>query len=171
MSNLAIQCIGSDCPPYWIMPSGVGFDENSSGKIVKDIDKAIKQLKKSITITFGRPLDEMRDSLLEIYKECSCADWDGYGAHPTTEDAYEEAQKIIDSLPSSIPAPEIVAEPTGDIGFEWCRGTGQIFVISVSGRHRITYAGIFAGNKVHGSEYFEETLPLVIRQHLRRLYS
>ncbi|MEK6691492.1 MAG: hypothetical protein AABY78_09385 [Nitrospirota bacterium] len=171
MSNLAIQCIGSDCPPFWIKPSGEAFDENSSGKIVKDIDEAIKQLKKSITITFGRPLDEMRDSLLEIYKGYSRMDWDGYGAHAITEDAYEEAKKIIGSLPSSIPPPEIVAEPTGDIGFEWSRGKGQIFVISVSGRHRITYAGIFAGNKVHGSEYFEETLPLVIRQHLRRLYS
>lgn len=170
MSNLAVQCIGADCPPFWIMPSGVGFDQDSSGKIASTLKSAITQLRGSETITIGRPLDDMRDSLLEIYKGCSRMDWDGYGAHAITEDAYEEAKKIIDSLPSSIPAPEIVAEPTGDIGFEWSRGKGQIFVISVSGRHQITYAGIFAGNKVHGSEYFEETLPLVIRQHLRRLY-
>ncbi|MBF0566084.1 MAG: hypothetical protein HQK89_12675 [Nitrospirae bacterium] len=120
-------------------------------------------------------LDEMRDSLSEVYKECSRIDWDGYGASAVTEGAYEEALKlidaIIDALPSSIPAPEIGAEPTGDIDFEWYRGKGQVFAISVGGKHRITYAGIFAGSKVHGTEYFEGTLPMTIVRHLGRLYS
>ncbi len=170
MSNLAVQCIGDDCPPFWTMPSGRGFDEKSSGKIVIDLEKAIAQLRESVTITFGRPLGEMRCSLTEIYRECSITDWDGYGARAITKDAYEEAKKIIDLLPSSIPVPEIVAEPTGDIGFEWYKEKGQVFALSVSGKHLIIYAGIFAGNKVHGSEYFGETLPPVIKQHLRRLY-
>lgn len=172
MSNLAVQCIGSDCPPFWTMPSGVGFDQDSSGKIVSNLKRAIAQLRGTDTITYGRPLDEMHSTLVEIYRECSRADWDGYGADAITESAYEEAKKIIDVLSSSsIPAPEIVAEPSGEIGFEWRREKGKVFVISVSGKHRITYAGIFAGNKVHGSEYFEDTLPFAIRQHLRRLYS
>lgn len=119
--------------------------------------------------------DEMRNSLSEVFRECSRMDWDGYGASAITKDAYEEALKIIDAiidaLPSSIPTPEIGAEPTGDIDFEWYRGKWQVFSISIGGKHRITYAGIFAGSKVHGSEYFEETLPIAIIQHLRRLYS
>jgi hypothetical protein len=44
---------------------------------------------------------------LEVYKECSGADWDGYGAVAVTPDAYEEAKRIIDLLPSSIRLPEI----------------------------------------------------------------
>jgi len=151
-------------------PSGVGFDRDSSEIIARGIDEAIAQLKKSITITFGRPLDEMRDSLNEIYRECSHENWDGDGAAPITAGAYEEARRIIDVLPSSIPAPEIVAEPTGDIGFEWRRGQGQILVISVGGKYRIAFAGIFAGNKVHGTEYYSDRLPSAIMQHLRRLY-
>lgn len=170
MSNLAVQCIDADCPPFWTVPSGRGVDEKSS-KIAKDIEKAIAQLRESVTITYGRFLVEMRSALKEIYRECSKAGWDGYGAHAITEGAYEEAIKIIDLLPSSFPAPEIVAEPTGDIGFEWHKGTEQIFALSVTGKNRIIYAGIFAGNKEHGSIYFEETLPLVIKQHLKRLYS
>lgn len=165
MSNLAVH----ERPPSWIMQSGVAF--NPSGNIAKNIDEAIKQLKNSITITLGRPLDEMRDSLNELfYRECSYANWDGYGAVAISKDAYEEADQIINLLPSAIPMPEIVAEPTGAIGFEWHKDKRQVFVISVSGKHRITYAGIFSGNKVHGSEYFEDTLPLAIIQHLRRLY-
>jgi hypothetical protein len=67
--------------------------------------------------------------------------------------------------------PEIVAEPTGEVGFEWRRGQGRIFVISIDGRHKITYAGLFDGNKTHGTEYFGETLPSAVIEHLRRLYS
>lgn len=115
-------------------------------------------------------LDDVFTSLFEVYKDCSQPDWDGHDAVAISEDVYEEAKKIINLLPSAIPMPEIVAEPNGDIGFEWRRDKGQVFAISVGGKHRITYAGIFSGNKVHGSEYFEETLPLAIIQHLRRLY-
>ena len=122
-------------------------------------------------MTFDRPLDEVLTSLSEVYKECSCTDWDGYGAVAVTRDAYKEARRIIDLLPSSIKMPEIVPEPTGEIGFEWRRGRGRIFIMSVNGRHRISYAGIFDGNKTHGSEYFEETLPSVVIEHLRRIYS
>lgn len=170
MSNLAIQCIGSDCTPFWIRPSSEGFGD-SSREIVKGIKREIAQMWGSESITFGRPLDDALISLLEIYNECFQSAWDGYDAAAISEDAYEEAKKIINLLPSAIPMPEIVAEPTGDIGFEWRRDKGQVFVISVGGKHRITYAGIFSGNKVHGSEYFEETLPLAIIQHLRRLYA
>src|SRR3989304_5576455 len=111
MSNLAIQCIGDDCPPFWTMPSGRGFDEESSGKIVIDIEKAIAQLRESVTITFGRPLGEMRFSLSEFSRECSLANCHRYRAHTNTKDAYEEPKKVIDLLPPSTPAPEIVAEP------------------------------------------------------------
>ena len=169
--SVAVQCIGFDCPNFLTRPSSEGVDQGSSKRIVERIIEEVNKLRGSESMTFGRPLDEILTSLLEIYRECSHAGWDGYGASAVTEDAYEEARKIINLLPSSIKMPEIVAEPTGEMGFEWRRGRGQVFVLSVGGKHRITYAGIFGGNKIHGSEYFEETLPMVIIEHLRRLYS
>jgi hypothetical protein len=169
--SVAVQCIGFDCPSFLTQPSSEGIDHSSSRKIVRNIRKEIAKLWGSESITFGRPLDEVLTALLEVYRECSCADWDGYGAAAVTPDAYEEAKKIIDLLPSSIQVPEIVPEPTGEIGFEWRQGRGRIFIMSVNGRHRISYAGIFDGNKTHGSEYFEETLPSVVIEHLRRIYS
>jgi len=169
--SVAVQCIGFDCPSFLTQPSSEGIDHSSSKKIVKNIRSEIAKLWGSESMTFGRPLDEVLTSLLEVYKECSSADWDSYGAVGVTSDAYEEAKRIIDLLPSSIQMPEIVAEPTGEIGFEWRGGRGRIFIMSVNGRHRISYAGIFDGNKTHGSEHFEETLPSVVIEHLRRLYS
>lgn len=165
--SIAIPCIGCDCPSFLTRPSGVGGDRGYSEKIIEEI----AGMWSPRSMTFGGPLGEALISLFAVYKECSQADWDGYGAAPITADAYDEVQKIIKLLPSSIRMPEIVAEPTGEIGLEWRRGRGQVFVMSVSGRHRINYAGLFSGNKVHGSEYFDETLPVMIIGHLRRLYS
>jgi len=167
--SLAVQCIGFDCPSFLTGPSGQGFDQDSSQKLVASIRREIEQIWRPDSITFGHPLDEILTALFEIYKDCSIGDWDAYGASPVTEDVYEEAKKIVNLLPSSIESPEIVAEPTGEIGFEWRNGKDHVFVISVGGKHRITYAGIFGGNKIHGSEYFEESLPSIIIEHLRRL--
>jgi hypothetical protein len=164
--STAIPCTGFDCPSYLTRPSGVG----PSGYFEKIVDE-IAEMWSSQSITFGSLLGETLTSLFEVYKECSKADWDGYGAAAITADAYEEAKKIIKLLPSSIRMPEIVAEPSGEIGLEWRRGRGQIFVMSVSGRHKINYAGLFSGNKIYGSEYFDETLPSLVIEHLRRLYS
>ncbi len=166
--SVAVTCIGPDCPNFLTIPSGEGFELSS--RIAKRISEEIGQLREKVSMTLGRPLDDTLASLREIYKECSSNDWDGYGAAPITYNAYEEAAKVIKLLPSSILMPEITAEPTGGIGLEWYRGKSRVFVISVSGKHIISYAGIFDGNKLHGSEYFEETVPLVIIQHLRRLY-
>jgi hypothetical protein len=168
--SVAVSCIDFDCANFRTRPSGEGFGD-SSKKIVQNIKKEISQMWGSESLTFGRPLCEALVLLLKTYRECSREGWDGYGAAAITDDAYEEAKTIINLLPSSIPMPDIVAEPTGDIGFEWRRGKGQIFIISVSGKHRINYAGILGGNKVQGTECFEETLPSVIMQRIRRLYS
>jgi hypothetical protein len=169
--SVASQCLRFDCPSFLTRPSSEGIDHSSSRRVVKNIRNEIAKLWGSESITFGRPLDEVLTSLLEVYQECSSADWDGYGAIGVTSEAYEEAKRIIDLLPSSIRMPEIVAEPTGEIGFEWRGRQGRIFIMSVNGRHRISYAGIFDGNKTHGSEHFEETLPSVVIEHLRRVYS
>lgn len=169
--SVAVQCISPDCPSFLRAPSGEGFDQDSSQRMLVNLKRQISQIWGSESITLGRPLGDILDSLFEVFKECSAIGWDGYGASALTEDAFEEAKKIIDLLPSSIKMPEIVAEPNGEIGFEWRRGKGQVFVLSVGGKHKITYAGIFGENKIHGIEYFEETLPLVIIQHLKRLYS
>lgn len=169
--SVAVQCKGFDCPTFVGRPSGEGIDQESSKRIVRTIKEEISKWWVSETITFGRALDEGYSSLIMMYQECSEADWDGYGASPLTEAGYIEARKIINLLPSSIPMPAIFPEPTGEIGFEWRRGSEQVFVINVGGKHQITYAGIFGANKIHGSEYFDETLPLVMIQLLRRLFS
>lgn len=149
--------------------SDIGFGADFS-ILKKYYASIVSELRK--TETLGR-LDEVFQHLIEIVAECSEEGWDGYDARPITEAAYIEAERFIKSLPltSSIPMPEIIPEPGGEIGFEWYKGKCQVFVASVRGNNEIVYAGLFGTNKTHGSEYFGDYLPSIIIENLKRLYS
>jgi len=163
--SMAAASTYSNFTSFSTRPSGEGIDHGFSRKISENLTSATSQMRQSET--FGRLIN----SLLEVYRECARADWDGYGALAITPNTYQEARSVINALPLSMPLPDIVAEPTGEIGFEWRKGKGYIFVVSVGGKYQMTYAGLFGGNSVHGSEYFDRTLPPTVIQHIRRLYS
>lgn len=150
--SVAVQCI--DCSSFYF-PLNKEFSKREIWKT---------------TVTIGRPIEEAFQSLLELYKDCSEKNWDGYGANPVSKDSISEALDFIQSLPSSFPVPQILAEPSGEIGLEWHKGKRLIFAISFSGRNMIAYAGIFGSNKIHGTEYFIDSIPSIVIENLRRLY-
>ena len=111
-------------------------------------------------------------SLQEAYQQYSVKNWDGYGAAPMSIDAYSEATRLIRMLPSSIPLPDIVPEPDGGIGLEWYKRKGFSFLISVSGKNTITYVGRFGkNNQTYGIENFIDSVPQVVLNGLKRLFS
>ncbi len=149
-----------------------------SAQYSSGIENTIDNIKEMVilgrlyTVTLGK-LNEMQQELSELFVECSEKDWDGYDANPLTERAYLEARRFIQSLSfiPSFPIPEIVPEPSGEIGFEWYKENRQVFIASVSGKNELVYAGLFGPNKVHGTEYFGDSLPSIIIANLKRLYS
>ena len=113
--------------------------------------------------------DAVRE-LLTTYHECSHENWDGEGALPISTRTLQEAVKFLTALPLTIPTPEVVPEPMGAIGFEWRGGKNAVFVASVHGTQKITYAGLFGpGVTVHGSEDFGDSIPGAIVNNLQRL--
>lgn len=167
---MSVAVLSADSTNFLTEPTSSGLGD-AAKKIVENIKKGISGMWDDHSITFGHSLYEARNLLNEIYGECSIADWDGVGARPITIDAYEEARKIIATLSSSIPMPDIIPEPSGSLAMEWRKTGEELFIISLSGKSRIVYAGIFGTNNVHGSEYFAGVLPPSLIQHLRRLYS
>ena len=110
--------------------------------------------------------------LYRIYRECSESDWDSYGANPINEQTFLEAMLLLDQLPSEMPLPEVIPEPTGNIAFEWYKGKKHVYVISISGKSTIEYAGLFGGhNKTYGAEYYSGELPELIISNILRLFS
>jgi hypothetical protein len=157
----------ADYISIWNFP-GIGF-----GPEVKALKRFYEEdivsvLKK--TEALGH-MDEALQSLYEVFEECTKEGWDGYDALPITEEAYFAAIKLIKSLPvTAFPMPEVTPEPNGDVGLEWYRENRLVFVVSVSGKSEIVYAGLFGANKTHGTEYFGDSLPSIILENLKRLY-
>jgi hypothetical protein len=118
-------------------------------------------------ICFGEPLL----ALIQLFQRCQEPNWDREGADPISLGTILEAQKLLSLLPSSIPTPEVLPESTGAIAFEWYRGRNRVYVISVSGKKTIEYAGLFGlGNEFHGKANFEDCLPSIIQDHLQEFY-
>ncbi len=119
--------------------------------------------------TWNRFKDTESD-LIATYRECSQDNWDGYGGRAVTAGAFEEAMAILQAVPAAIPVPEISAEPDGSIALEWYKGPHRMLSLSVSGKGMIFFAGLFGnGNKAHGSEVFDDSIPAEIIRLLERL--
>lgn len=163
VSNLAV--IRDEFIPSFTTPaSGCGISSESGvyETMMMDFPES--------AITWSREQTLLR-SLREVFKECSKENWNGYDAKPISVDACAEAKKLIECLPMTLPMPEIVPEPTGEIALEWYKDKQSVFVISVSGNNVITYAGLFGkGNETHGTEFFVDALPMVIISSIQRLY-
>lgn len=137
--------------------------------VLRMLDDALDHL--SDTGGGHQRLQNALSELNDVYRECCEANWDGYGARAVTEAAYTEAYQFLMLLPSDIQTPKFVPEPNGAIALEWFRGKRFIFVASVRGDNCILYAGLFGMNKVHGTEYFGDSLPVSIVLNINRLYS
>jgi len=86
--------------------------------------------------------ESLRDSILEIAKECSSPDWDGYNAvsinGATLKNAYDFISKIIcENVPLCC-----YPEPDGAISFEWTFKKNTILSISIDNTNNVPYAWI-----------------------------
>ena len=123
------------------------------------------------SLTLGESYSSALEELSEVVEEASSPDWDGYGANPVDLLTTLSAVQFLRLLPRELPAPDVAAEPDGEVSFEWYRGPRKRFSISVGSCNQITYAGLFGGNEAHGTEYFLDELPETILGHLCRLFS
>jgi len=155
------------CPPLkTYRSSGASTDSNILGNLYSD---AKKHLSKPVALSRRR--EEAIDLLDDVYEEASQENWDGYGALPVSSETYLEAEKLIELLPEYVSIPEILAEPTGSIGFEWILNNNKYdFVLSLKGKDEIVYAGLLGVNRIHGKEYFGDSLPPLIERTFRRIF-
>ena len=74
--------------------------------------------------TFSRPIEELIEALMDVYRECSIEDWDGMEALPVSESSMQEAAKLIYLLPSNMifPMPTITAQCLYRLSQQYCQG-------------------------------------------------
>jgi hypothetical protein len=113
----------------------------------------------------------LRDQLADVHQEASVRGWDGYDAEPITKLALDTARNLIDLMPETMPCPDIVPSPNGEIAFEWDRGNDYLFSIRTHGR-LLVYAGLFgADRKQYGQEPIDQELPRPISTILATYFS
>jgi hypothetical protein len=117
-----------------------------------------------------QPRRSSLQELFSVYRECSEENWDGEGAAAVSVRTYQEAIKFLCSLPLTVSAPEVIPEPSGAIAFQWRKGPYFVFVASVNGTQRTSYAGLFGkGTTTYGTEDFSDAIPETIIGNLYRL--
>lgn len=108
----------------------------------------------------------------DIYRRCRQPNWDGDGAIAVSTASVLDAKEILRTLPFRYSVPEIFAEATGSIAFEWYRRPGYRFVLTMSGNRSLEYAGLLGpGNEAYGRAHFTYGLPKIIQDHLLSLYA
>jgi hypothetical protein len=111
----------------------------------------------------------LRGALLELVRQCSRADWDGFGAEPVSDKAYELARRFVAMLPDTIPMPSVGTEPDGHITFEWYRNPDHVLSVSVGADGSIYYAALLGKKRRSGTEPFNARMPTEILQLARRV--
>ena len=108
--------------------------------------------------------------LLDIFERCSKANWDGHGAKPVDRDSVRQALKFLELLPISLSVPEVAPEPDGEIALEWFGSRDRVFSVSIGSGAELSYAGYFErGATTHGTETFNDSVPLAILQGVARV--
>lgn len=111
------------------------------------------------------------DALAETFEECSAPSWNGSFAKPVLRQTFNNARRFLSILPPSFPVPDVMAEPDGEIAFEWRASNRNVFSVSIGAMDTITFAGLFGyGAKQHGTEPFDDTIPPAVLSAIRRVF-
>lgn len=109
------------------------------------------------------------DGLLQVYTECLEPDWDGYGAMPVSEAAYQLAYQFLETFPLGTPLPSFGAEPDGHLTMEWHRSSGWTLSISISSEGELHYAALLGTRKAYGTEPFAGDAPRTVMDLIHRV--
>lgn len=110
------------------------------------------------------------ERLKDVFRDCRESGWGGSDEEAVQQEVVDEAEELIQSLPSKYQAPEIIPEPSGAIALEWTFGQFRTIVLSVSGKGMIEYAGLSGrNNQFFGKRVFTGELPDDIYRHMTAL--
>lgn len=96
----------------------------------------------SVALTFTlAPKEQM---LLNLFTSFCIAGykvggWDGYNAKALDMDSLTNLFRLINNLPSFIPIPELVLEPTGELAAVWESKKGEL-VLSIDSDEKISFS-------------------------------
>ncbi len=135
------------------------ISENYVNEFSRFSDNSLHQI---LTLEQKIEYKKTLQGLLEIAGE---RNWDGENADPVTLETVETALTVVEELPSTVDAPEISADPEGNIEFDWHLDNGTMFTISVGPIGDVAISGLYLGKaKLTGMEEDSKGTPLNLLQ-------
>jgi hypothetical protein len=112
----------------------------------------------------------LRDELAETWEECSQPNWDGYDALPVTSASFDNAKRLLLSLPLGTRLPSIGAIPRGHISLEWHHSRRRTLTVTVDEDGNLHYAALLGPGRTCGTEPFFDETPQIILDLIARVY-
>ncbi len=111
------------------------------------------------------------NKIMEVEKEASKKNWDGYDALPVNPEASNYAVRLMILFPVWIPEPDVIPESDGHIAFDWGITSKKLFSVSISPTGHLHYSGMNGKNKISGSEKIGDVFPKHIADFIKELYN
>ena len=137
--------------------SGRGRSETAR-TIDSKLSEVAGQQAKTACVQLGkyRTLRLLRD----VETNCSVPNWGGFQEDAVSAETLNEAEKLLDVLPTSFGSPDVTPEPSGAVSFDWRFSPKRVFLLTVQGRSTIEYVGLKGhGTELHGRCVFAGDLP------------
>lgn len=109
------------------------------------------------------------DQLLPLSNRYQNMDWDGEGAEPIPAAAFQEARRFLLTLHPATPLPEVVPEPDGYLGLEWYANTRLLYVVSFNGTGVMSCSGLMGRERILGTRYTDEGIPIEVLRNIARV--
>lgn len=142
----------------------LGKEADKLGRLHAD---ALRHLREPLSITSF--LENALTGLAQSAREASVPDWDGYGALPAEPRAIAAAARLLMTLPTTTPVPEIWVDPDGEVALNWDFGKDWVFSVSIGPTGKLSYAGLYGSGKAYGAEQFATEIPPAVLDNLSRL--
>ena len=140
---------------------------DSAVRLKQSIEDIRKHLLTSLAVS--RAAECAMTGLKTIRAEAAKPDWNGYGARALDPDAYANAQRFLEALPTTAPVPELSADQDGEVALDWDFGHRKALTISIGPNGRCSYAWLRGKRASHGTEWLDDEIPSNILRALDQL--
>lgn len=109
---------------------------------------------------------DARLNLDPCYQE---SNWNGEGADPISNAAIKDARAFLYKFPTTLPLPDVIAEPDGYLGLEWYSNKRLLYVVSFNGHGVLSCSGLIGQTKVYGTYYMDDGIPSEILKTIAKV--
>jgi hypothetical protein len=113
------------------------------------------------------------DAIAEVWSvaaEASEPDWNGEGALAVDPMTASNAVIFIQSLPPSVPMPEVSPEPDGGISLDWIESRARVFSVSIGSKQSLPFAWLDGNARGYGVLSFDgEETPNRVLDEISRI--